>query len=109
MEQQENQKVKFMNKENITSTEYENTPDSLNILRNENTILNRNNLCMVNALEVKENRINLLNEMLKNANKVKDNLTKQNCELQKEISKLNQKITNLELNGELYTWNKKRK
>ena len=98
-----------MNKENITSTEYENTPESLNILRNENIILKRNNLCMVNALEVKDNRINLLTEMLKNANKVKDNLTKNNCELKIEIKRLNEKITNLDENGELDTWNKKRK
>ena len=98
-----------MNKENITLTEYENTPESLNILRNENIILKRNNLCMVNALEVKDNRINLLTEMLKNANKVKDNLTKNNCELKIEIKRLNEKITNLELNGEMDTWNKKRK
>ena len=98
-----------MNKENITSTEYDNTPESLNVLRNENIILKRNNLCMVNALEVKDNRNNLLNQMLKNVTKVKDNLTTQNCKLQKEIRKLNEKITNLELNGELDTWNKKRK
>ena len=98
-----------MNKENITSTEYDNTPENLNVLRSENIILKRNNLCMVNALEVKENRINLLNDMLKNANKVKDNLTKNNCELQKEIKRLNEKISNLELNQELDTWHKKRK
>ncbi len=93
----------------ISTTEYENTPDIINILRAENERLKHHNFSLGISVECKENRINLLNEMLKNANKVKDNLTKNNCELQKEIKRLNEKISNLELNQELDTWHKKRK
>ncbi len=96
--------------ENITSkTEYENTPDIINILRAENERLKHSNFSLGISVESKEIKITELNKTVKNMSKLIEDLTKNNSELQKEIKKLNEKIINLELNQELDTWNKKRK
>jgi len=95
--------------ENLTTTEYKNTIDILNILRKENEVLKHKNIIMVNSLETKENRINSLNSSLKNERDANHNFQIKIRELKQENLKLNEKITNMEMDHQMENYHKRRK